>query len=551
MPSVNSIRESTPAPARLFANAERKRDCHVEEEIDRQFEQVRVSGRGDLGAAHVLLSAAGLRVALASTGEQVLYSADDLVGAQVDLLPDHGGCVIRAFAYPFCPGGWLTGKRRERVCVELVLRAGKGELLEVITDGHRWCHAIVRVARGRSPIAADVDRRSPLRRRRFLVYVNPNSGHGQSEGIFRDSVRPMLDEADIEVDLVRTRAAGHARDHVQDANLSGIDCIVIVSGDGLVYEVLNGLMTRADREEAILTPIGAVPTGSGNALVASVLHATKEPYSVVSAVFSLLKGRAAPLDILRLSSAGKTWHSFLSVSWGLVCDVDLESEVFRSLGNVRFLITFVQRIVALRRYQGRFSYLPAHTGEGSCETADDSEGLRCNGKASDSRGMRSLKYTRQDMVEDDSGRSRCNGYSYATPSSQAKSADSIASSHLESSIESTLSDDWVVREGEFIGVLPLTLSHLTSDMLWFEDARLDDGLVHTCIADGNTSRWQVIKKNVLNMACYDSHIVQAKARAFRLEPREGHGKLAVDGEKIDLCSIHGVVLQGKARVMTL
>ena len=175
----------------------------------------------------------------------------------------------------------------------------------------------------------------------------------------------------------------------------------------------------------------------------------------------------------------------------------------------------------------------------------------CNGKASDSRGMRSLKYTRQDMVEDDSGRSRCNGYSYATPSSQAKSADSIASSHLESSIESTLSDDWVVREGVFIGVLPLTLSHLTSDMLWFKDARLDDGLVHTCIADGNTSRWQVIKKNVLNMACYDSHIVQAKARAFRLEPREGHGKLAVDGEKIDLCSIHGVVLQGKARVMTL
>ena len=34
-----------------------------------------------------------------------------------------------------------------------------------------------------------------------------------------------------------------------------------VGGDGLVHEVLNGLMDRADREKAIKIPIGIIPTG--------------------------------------------------------------------------------------------------------------------------------------------------------------------------------------------------------------------------------------------------------------------------------------------------
>ena len=37
-------------------------------------------------------------------------------------------------------------------------------------------------------------------------------------------------------------------------------------------QVVNGLMERKDWETAIKVPIGMLPTGSGNALVASTLH---------------------------------------------------------------------------------------------------------------------------------------------------------------------------------------------------------------------------------------------------------------------------------------
>jgi hypothetical protein len=42
-----------------------------------------------------------------------------------------------------------------------------------------------------------------------------------------------------------------------------------VGGDGLINEVVNGLMNREDKEHAIKIPIGIIPAGSQNALAVS------------------------------------------------------------------------------------------------------------------------------------------------------------------------------------------------------------------------------------------------------------------------------------------
>lgn len=45
-------------------------------------------------------------------------------------------------------------------------------------------------------------------------------------------------------------------------------------------------------------------------------------------------------------------YSFLSVCWAVIADCDLNSEVLRCLGPVRFTIWGVWRCLALIRYQG-------------------------------------------------------------------------------------------------------------------------------------------------------------------------------------------------------
>ena len=46
-----------------------------------------------------------------------------------------------------------------------------------------------------------------------------------------------------------------------EIDLTGLDALIAVGGDGTLHEVVNGLMTRADGRRV---PIAFIPNGSGN-----------------------------------------------------------------------------------------------------------------------------------------------------------------------------------------------------------------------------------------------------------------------------------------------
>jgi len=51
------------------------------------------------------------------------------------------------------------------------------------------------------------------------------------------------------------------------------------------------------------------------------------------------------MDLVAVDTCtGKRLYSFLSVAWGIIADVDIESEKFRSLGNARFAVGAAIRI---------------------------------------------------------------------------------------------------------------------------------------------------------------------------------------------------------------
>ena len=95
---------------------------------------------------------------------------------------------------------------------------------------------------------------SPVTRppaKRFLVLVNPVSGKGQGRSVWA-AVEGMFQEASQEasVQVITTTHANHAYSHVNAlplVELLATDAIVIVAGDGLVYEVVNGIMDRRQR----------------------------------------------------------------------------------------------------------------------------------------------------------------------------------------------------------------------------------------------------------------------------------------------------------------
>lgn len=69
------------------------------------------------------------------------------------------------------------------------------------------------------------------------------------------------------------------------------------------------------------------------------------------------KHTVSPMDLVAVDlSNGQRLYSFLSVGWGMIADVDIESEKYRSLGNFRFTLGAVIRIVGKRRVCFFFFY---------------------------------------------------------------------------------------------------------------------------------------------------------------------------------------------------
>lgn len=100
-----------------------------------------------------------------------------------------------------------------------------------------------------------------------LAIYNPVAARGEA-GRQLPQVEAALRTAGIEFDLVGTRATVHAVELAQDAAREGYERIITIGGDGLVHEVVNGLM-RASNEGETIT-LGILPLGSGNDFIKSI-----------------------------------------------------------------------------------------------------------------------------------------------------------------------------------------------------------------------------------------------------------------------------------------
>lgn len=113
----------------------------------------------------------------------------------------------------------------------------------------------------------------PKETRKVLILLNPKSGSGKARETFQKHVAPVFTEAEVPYELQVTKYANFARDFVRRNDIYAFRSIVVVGGDGIYYEVINGLFERPDWERATQSvPIGILPCGSGNGLARTIAH---------------------------------------------------------------------------------------------------------------------------------------------------------------------------------------------------------------------------------------------------------------------------------------
>uniref|UniRef100_A0A8R1XQV6 DAGKc domain-containing protein n=1 Tax=Onchocerca volvulus TaxID=6282 RepID=A0A8R1XQV6_ONCVO len=206
-------------------------------------------------------------------------------------------------------------------------------------------------------------------RRHVLVIINPFSGQKHGLKLWKTHVEPILQTANIDYDIIETVHRRHAFEIAKDLKLDTYDAVAVVSGDGLILEIISGFLMRQDRERALKMPLAHIPGGTCNGLAASICFQCNEPFLprgifCTEMALMLAQPRYLPLRINHVQTEHDGDKAMLmAVCWGLFADIDIASERFRWAGMARLHMEAFLRFTKLPQvahYKGRISYLPVH-----------------------------------------------------------------------------------------------------------------------------------------------------------------------------------------------
>lgn len=97
------------------------------------------------------------------------------------------------------------------------------------------------------------------------------------------------------------------------------------------------------------------------------LNVYSEPYNpdpILISALNIVGGNRCPMDLVRVETLTQVVYSFLSIGWGFIADIDIESERIRMLGSPRFTIWSIARLIG----KGRRSYAQVSAFVGGCCT---------------------------------------------------------------------------------------------------------------------------------------------------------------------------------------
>jgi sphingosine kinase len=180
------------------------------------------------------------------------------------------------------------------------------------------------------------------KRKRIKVLINPFGGQGKAQKYFTRDIEPIFAAAKCELSTVTTQRQGHASEIAEELDVSKWDVVACCSGDGLPYEVFNGLASKPDAKHALSSlAVVQLPCGTGNAMSLN-MNGTDSPSMAALAV---VKGLRTSLDLVSITQGDSRKLSFLSQSIGIVAESDLGTENLRWMGGARFTYGFLVRLL--------------------------------------------------------------------------------------------------------------------------------------------------------------------------------------------------------------
>ncbi|KAK9478039.1 ATP-NAD kinase-like domain-containing protein, partial [Lipomyces japonicus] len=354
--------------------------------------------------------------------------------------------------------------------------------------------------------------KNTVRNKRLLVLINPFGGQGTARSRFTKYALPILDAARCQVDQVETKYKGHAADLIQSMQglVGKYDAIVCCSGDGIPHEVFNGLVNRQDIAESLKIPVCQLPCGSGNALCMNLVGSNDLQFASLNTV----KGVPVAIDLCSLTQDGKRYVSFLSQALGMIADCDLGTENMRWLGESRFTVGLLMRVLANARYPAEISVRIAHESK---------------------TAVRKVYDEHKSAAQDD------------------RAGLATTATLVHGTVEDPVPNDWKKIDSSTLAIFYVgKMAWMSSDALFFPAALHRDGFMDMVIVDSKVPTLEKIKilLGVEKGKHFQSkHVQYYKVNAYRIVPKAQSGFISIDGEKFNFSPFQVEIHNGLGTVL--
>ncbi len=171
----------------------------------------------------------------------------------------------------------------------------------------------------------------------YLVIANPRAGKGRGAHVL-GHVEQALKKRGISHETALAGWAGHAVDIASLAARDSVSALVLVGGDGTLFEALNG-MCRAGR----MLPVAQIPIGTGNSFIKDLGIESME-----DGLAALRGEKTRKVDVGRLRSSAGEFHFVNVVGAGFVADVAAGASRFKIFGDLSYTISVFLELAHLR-----------------------------------------------------------------------------------------------------------------------------------------------------------------------------------------------------------
>ncbi len=177
----------------------------------------------------------------------------------------------------------------------------------------------------------------------FFAVVNPIAGHGRC-GREAGAALDRLRSSGVGLEVAETHHSGEGTELVREAYQSGFRRFLAVGGDGIAYEIVNGLFPGAEVDEP--PTLAFLPLGTGN----SFLRDFTTEREIEFATRAILEGRSRPCDVLRMKHREGVIHFINLLSVGFAADAAaVTNRQYKRWGHLGYLLGVFTCLVRLER----------------------------------------------------------------------------------------------------------------------------------------------------------------------------------------------------------